>query len=335
MRCNRIQVCCVSLFLMSLLTAFGCKRPYSLESTWLDKEIVIDGSDRDWKGSRRYYDEKSNTRISIYNDSDSLYLCLDVMDPGIQMSIRRHGLTLWLCEPGKSKEVWGLRYPFAAAGMEDESAPGGNDNADRRGRLHEAGGAEGGPSGAAIPPEGQGPPGNPPAGDLGRIASFGPVSETFLIFDSEKEPGPTLSSDEIGEFGVFCQFAMKRGAGMIYEIRLPLDRSDKTPYAARLSSRRIASIGFVTGKVSRERGDGKGGMGGGPSGGAGSGGGRPGYGGPAFSGSGGGGPGGGGPGGGGPPDGGMGRGAMGGGRRVEAMKLWANIVLAQNPAPGE
>ena len=111
------QILLIPIMFFLLITS-GCKQQYSLESMWLDKEVTIDGIDKEWDDTRRYYDEKSNTRIGIYNDNEYLYMRLVAMDPGIQMSIQRRGLTMWLCNAGKGETVWGLRYPFRAQGLE-------------------------------------------------------------------------------------------------------------------------------------------------------------------------------------------------------------------------
>lgn len=61
------------------------------------------------------------------------------------------------------------------------------------------------------------------------------------------------SPDEMGDFGIFCEFSRRRGTGMIYEIEIPLNQSEKKPYPARLSPKDIVSIGFITEKMAGER----------------------------------------------------------------------------------
>lgn len=325
---NRGFVSCLSIFMMFfILITSGCKQHYSLKSTWLDKEVTIDGVDKEWNDTRRYYDEKSKTRIGIYNDNENLYIRLVVMDSGIQMSIQRRGLTMWLCKTGKSETVWGLRYPFGAQGLEEDAEFGGfnkpegpreirkNDSEQQNQQIHEAmkdRWEQGGPVESA---DAQGPPGIPPFGDFEHNDLDMPSHDVYLILDPEKEREETLLSDEIGDLGVFCKFTQKRGAGMVYEIKIPLVQSEKTPYAAQLSPKQIVSIGFITEKISgggKHKKDGK--VGG------------PGGGGPGGGGMGGGGRGGGGMGG--RP--GMGKGPMGG-SRAEAIEFWANIELSSNP----
>lgn len=273
------------------MIAGGCKQQYSLKSTWLDKEITIDGSDKDWNENRRYYDEKSNTRISIYNDNDSLYICLNSMGPGIQMSIQRRGLSMWLCKTGKSEKVWGLRYPYMAQDLEGEAGF-----------------------------DGFGEPGGPK--ERGENHNEQQKQQNiFLILNSEEELGKTYSSDEIENFNIFCGFSQKKGAGLVYEIKIPLIQSEKTPYAARLSPKMTASIGFISEKVPGEKSRKKDGMGHGGPGRVGVDGGDPGHGGMGVGGPGRSGMGG-------RPD--MNRGFMSG-PRVESIEVWVNIELSPNP----
>ncbi len=302
MQLNRVPVSYLSILMMLfLLITSGCKQQYSLKSTWLDKEVTIDGIDKEWDDTRRYYDEKSNTRIGIYNDNENLYIRLVAMDPGVQMSIQRRGLTMWLCKTGKSESAWGLRYPSRIQSPEKVSEHGEFDKA----------GEPGEPNNRPRPPE------KTPFGDNDRNDLNQPNHDVYLILDPEKEQEEILLSDEIDNFGIFCKFTQRKGVGTVYEIKIPLNQSEKTPYAARLSPKQIVSIGFITEKISGGGNRKKGGKGGGPGGGG------------RGGGMGGGGRVGGGMGG--RPD--MGSGPMGG-SQAEAIEIWANIELSSNPVFG-
>lgn len=62
------------LFLIILVVFFnGCKEPVAFQSKWLDKKIVIDAEDKDWDNYPFFYDEKTQSCLGLYNDSENIY----------------------------------------------------------------------------------------------------------------------------------------------------------------------------------------------------------------------------------------------------------------------
>ncbi|HAF28546.1 MAG TPA: hypothetical protein DCG75_05815 [Bacteroidales bacterium] len=79
------------------------------ESGYQDSALTIDGSSSDWNTTL----ESKSTGISygISNDSENLYVRLNITDQDIQQKILLAGLTIWLDTTGKRKEVLGITCP--------------------------------------------------------------------------------------------------------------------------------------------------------------------------------------------------------------------------------
>jgi len=322
-----------------LLFVGGCNRTVAVDSRWAGDQIVVDGQDSEWRDGGMYYDEKTNTKIGIRNDAQYLYLCLIVKDEVIQNQILQKGFTLWISENKVKNKLWGLRYPVggdAAGGMggpgfegpESGRATGFAENApsgDREGSRD-----QGSPEKAPAGGEQAGGPGGEPGGRGGR--SFA-ASQDFELLSSEDESGRVLRSKDLAELGIEGGFSRERAGGLVYEVKIPLKKTDTTPYAAVPSRKGGCLLGFVSEKAEGQgMGGGRGGrMGGGMDGGMG--GGDPGRmgGGMNFSGMGDmGGDMGGGMGGE-MGRGEMGRGGMAGSATVSSLELWALVELAAEP----
>jgi hypothetical protein len=57
----------ILVFLVSAM--YGCSSAIQLSSAWRDREIVVDGSDSEWKGATAYF-KGSNVALGIRNDND-------------------------------------------------------------------------------------------------------------------------------------------------------------------------------------------------------------------------------------------------------------------------
>lgn len=92
---NRRLVCFLGcVMVLGMLFVGGCKRTFAVNSRWASEGIVVDGQDSEWRDGGMYYDEKTNTKIGIRNDGQSLYVCLICKDGDIQRQILQRGFTL-------------------------------------------------------------------------------------------------------------------------------------------------------------------------------------------------------------------------------------------------
>lgn len=333
------------IMVLGLLLAGGCKRIVAVNSRWASEKIAVDGQDSEWQAGGLYFIEEANTKIGIRNDAQSLYFCLIFKDEAIQQQILQRGFTLWVCRDKKKDKLWGLHYPVGGDGsgnMGGSEGPGGGGAPGGPGEPPTGGGDGGRGQGDAntAPPGGSGggPEGKEPGSQSDRFFAF---SNDFELLSSEDDSGETIRSEELAAFGIEGKYSQQRDSGLVYEVKIPLNKTEKTPYALVPSKKGSYLVGFFSEKAdSQSMGGGMrgGGMGGGGMDG-GMGGGGMGGGGMNFSDMGGGGMGGGnmggGMGGGGMGGGDMGRGGTKGSTGASSIELWAMIKLATGPDSGD
>jgi len=97
-------------FIICLLILAACS---TYESGYQDLPLIIDGSSSDWNTTL----ESKNTGIShgISNDTEYLYIRLNISDTDIQKKILMAGLTIWIDTCGKKKESLGIICPIQKA----------------------------------------------------------------------------------------------------------------------------------------------------------------------------------------------------------------------------
>jgi hypothetical protein len=299
---------------IGLVSFCGCKNP-EVTSLWLDRAIVIDGSDAEWENSKLYIEE-ANLSLGLFNDADNLYLCLVTAERRTQRRIMGQGFTVWFDAKGGKDKSFGIHFPLGRMErMPNERPPSEDSEA-----LPESESIE-----PDTPDKQRGNPGIGPDESL-----FDRVQTEMEILGPGKEDRLKLPLDGKEGIEVKTGFANER---LVYELKVPLVRSEKTPYAVGVGSVNSVSIGFETSEFnkSRMRMPGRqGGHGAPPGGGMDEGGMDGGSGGGGFGGM-----------GGGPPGrGGMGRrgggsgGPPGGGTITSTpLKLWLNVAVAmENPA---
>ena len=217
---------------VSILTINGCKETFSLNSAWLNRKITIDGKDHDWVDGHLYDDEDISSKIGIYNDSNDLYVCLIIKDRGIERQIFQQGFTMWLSRSGENNKVWGLHCK-----LEAERPEGARHRADSN---SEAGSERAGTD----------------SGDQRRqwrqsaTRDFSMSLKQLELLTSEKDPGQIMTSDEFSKVGIRAAFSREDDGGFVYEVEIPLEKSEKTPYAALQSKKRKVVLGFLTAKAS-------------------------------------------------------------------------------------
>jgi hypothetical protein len=281
--------------------------------------IAIDGVNTEWDGHTLYLDEV-RVVLGAANDDENLYLSLMSADRGVMRQILMSGLTIWVDAGNGKKKSFGIKLPFSMNGgmwrhrgefrpgegakPTDENAGGGTEQGqDRRS-------------------------GRPPMDEAmiqqhfaNRIDSLG----SFDIIDPAR--GGTHEVLISDSSDVHVKTGFNKGA-FIFELAIPLHRSETQPYALDVDPGATIAIGLDSPEVNmeefmeRRRGTGTEGEGQGggerPGGGWG---GRP--------------PGGGGT----PPGGGMQGGQMGGGMgggpggmrvQLEPIDTWVTVKLASH-----
>jgi hypothetical protein len=311
----------LSLVIIALLSLiYSCYEP-KLKSKWRDRDIAIDGIDKEWEDCRLYYDKDTQTAIGLFNDKDNLYIHFSTSDRMIQRQMIEQGFTIWFDSTGGKDKKLGIFYP---TGIMDKQIPKKEDfdkNSDtiNRNPPREAG---------HEPPEFDGDR------DL-KHRNF--QNPSLLLDDLLKDMSDAIDiklSDGSGDWDTYflenehisgIQAKVRQIQGrLVYELKMPIVQNDHTPNGIVVSKRGKIGVGFETAEIEAPFVKGGGSMGGGM-----------------------GGPGGGGSrdgdmerseGGMGPPGGGMGRPGGRGGRRgsfknqqAEPLELWTKVYLASRP----
>jgi hypothetical protein len=277
------------LFLFGLIGLFVLLRciPYEYDSRWPDRVITVDGSDADWENAKVYVD-KVNISFGVLNDSEFLYVCMASLDRRIARQIMGRGLIMWIDSKGGQDKTFGIHFPLGFRGRDEE--PGGMDR--------EASTMEFDPSGMM------------PRAGLTDLEILGPGKKDVARMPIQEA------------IGIQAKASMDSGR-IVYELKVPLGRSSKTPYAIGTGLGKNIAIGLETPEFKDGRNGGRSAGRGGPPGGEipqegespegelGAGGGRgPGMGGPGMGGR------------------GMGRGVAGGFSQPEQLKFWVLVHLA-------
>jgi hypothetical protein len=281
----------------------------SLESSWLDRAITIDGKAPEWAGREAFFDETNGLKIGLSNDGRYFYVYLSTWNQRMQRQILMNGLTVWFDAAGGKGETFGVNYPMKRSGPGmRESMPGARESMPGTREMSRDASAE-------TPRDMQKMLGSLVRDARGELAIVGPGGE----------PLASLAATDSGSTDIEAMIDIANRT-LIYELKLPLAPTEGTPYAINAAPGKTIGIGFKVGtmelgQMKRPEGSSSEGTGEGPGGGEG-----------GFPGGGGGGggfPGGGG--GGGFPGGGMGGpGAMPG--RMQPFELWTKVRLAAGPS---
>ena len=97
------------LVLVFFITS-SCSR-LELESTWKDRDIVLDGKGGDWLGAKYYFEDLSIS-VGLINDTQHLYVSMMTENPMARAQMMRQGLTVWLDPEGGKKKIFGIKFPL-------------------------------------------------------------------------------------------------------------------------------------------------------------------------------------------------------------------------------
>ena len=248
----------------------GCGSSLKLDSQWRDRVISVDGKHEEWQEGMNFV-EKENVAVGFFNDEDYLYVSMTTSNRDIQRQFMAMGFAIWFDPDGGKKKEFGILFPVGMMEM----------GLMMRGR--------------------------------GQSQDIETLRENFkkslndleIFMPGEKEPRRMPVADATGiEVTVGDSHEQ-----LIYEIKVPLHKSEIHPYAIAAKADKPIGIGFETAQLDREKMRermGRGGMGSRPPGGGsgGVGGGRGGFG------------------------GGRGGGMGGRPQMPEQFKLWAQVQLS-------
>ncbi|MDD4857880.1 MAG: hypothetical protein PHD74_07220 [Candidatus Krumholzibacteria bacterium] len=284
----------------------GCMES-KVDSTWLNREVTIDGKAPEWAGQEAYYDEDQGLKVGFFNDAQYLYVYISTWHRETQQQILMNGFTVWFDANGGKKETFAVNYPVGKS-------------------MPARSGADEAESVAS-----QAPPGNPGERSYGSTGNnqemlsrmLSEARSTLQILGTGEKVIASLAAIDSSSSDIQAMIDIVNRT-LIYELKIPLGGSE-APYAINSQPGKTIGVGLKAGKMEMGKMKPPDGMDGGP------GGGPPGGGGGGFPGGGGGG--GGFPGGGGGSGGfggGMGGpgGAPGQGSMESTLELWLKVRLA-------
>jgi hypothetical protein len=196
--------------LLVVASLTGCS-DLELESTWRDRDIVIDGDARDWRGLTTYV-EKGNIAVGVTNDRRDLFLCLHSPTREVAAQIVMRGLTVWFDPDGGTGRTLGIRCTI---GMQDMPRPG--EAMTDREKMREM----------VLERVGEA---------ASEVEILGPDDQVYGRF-----PVGDLTGLEIA--------VAYTGGRIVYELKLPLTKTEDSPYALGVNWEKKVSIGFVTPEI--------------------------------------------------------------------------------------
>ena len=213
---NNFFITYILIIIFITITLFsGCINP-NINKSWREIDIIIDGQDIEWRDVSNYYEKKSNIVIGFLNDKEHLYIRLSTTDRRLQGKIALLGLIVWFDPKGGKKERFGIKFPVLRK-------------------------------------------------DIGLLVFQRDQEKNFeeqrkMIEESQKDleilvPGEKKSNRmpvaTASTLGINVKMGYSMG-NLIYEMKVPLDQSEKYIYAIGAENNSKIGIGFETGKINME-----------------------------------------------------------------------------------
>lgn len=227
--------------ILSLGVIFGCKTK-KLTSSYMNKNITIDGDIADWGNLPVYHMKDLSVFVSLCNDEENLYVMLSFKNKQLIQSFQMTGITLWLDNSGKKQKEFGMRLtgnmPFKRE-FERDGRRGNNIN------------------------RGERPPERPTEGKRPDFPMGNKVEGlSFVTGDGELIPPVKGKSMPEGEY--------KTSMGnQILEFKIPIKKNDENIIGLNVLKKGVVSIGFEAGRSMQAGSRGMGPPGGGDMGGKG------------------------------------------------------------------
>lgn len=202
----------IYLFFISLIFLLSGCYGFKLQSFWKGREIVVDGNDTEWQDKMARY---QNLSFGICNDEEYIYICLAATDKKTKaqlMGLFRQNFTIWFNADGTLNQQFGLRFSNESPYM-DESL-------------------------------------------VGRIRFIKtPVfqviaNEMMKNFEIEilKNDYPVAMLSDAQGIDVAASVTMN-GRKLVYEIKIPLKKTENQAFAIESSAGKLISFGLSTSEV--------------------------------------------------------------------------------------
>ncbi len=107
---NRQKYTQLITLISTLLIMSGCSKKVTINSSWAQQPIIIDGYLDEWQDGFHFF-EDDGVAVGLKNDSDFLYIAIEAVDERTIRQIGSTGFTLWFDPEGKKKKVLGIKFP--------------------------------------------------------------------------------------------------------------------------------------------------------------------------------------------------------------------------------
>lgn len=205
------------------LMAAGCATTMRMDSLWPNQEVVVNGQFDDWHGAL-YYFEDSEFSLGLRNDEHFLYLCMTAESPMIRTQILARGLTIWFDPSGGKEKVFGIQFPIGRQESFDRRQPLNNEeSAEMMARREQ----------------------RDPAAQERMLQRM--VREAILI-GPDQDTRNQIPVEDLR--GIQLKIDLSGGL-MVYEMRVPLERTEDWAYAAGSAPGRPLGVGLVIPKMDR------------------------------------------------------------------------------------
>jgi len=214
--------------LLTISFQVGCSSAVQLKSPWKETDLNIDGDHRDWQDALTFI-EKKNISLGMSNDEEFLYICLVTGDRMLQRQMMMMGFYLWIDADGGKEKRFGIHFPIGMVnrGPMMGRRPDGERPPDRAERLRQA---------------------------QVELEIVGPEEDARQRFGVGQVPGIAIDLGTPDDL-------------FVYEIKIPIQRTEEHPFAILSDGKNHVSIGFEAPRPDRERLRGGPGRGPGPGGG--------------------------------------------------------------------
>ncbi len=105
---KNISVLFVLIFIITYLIGCGTKE---IQSQWTENEIIIDGDFSEWNDIPiKVLSDDPNIYMRVLNNNEYLYIMAGFSDQVLARMFQRNGVTLWLDNRAKKKKEFGIIY---------------------------------------------------------------------------------------------------------------------------------------------------------------------------------------------------------------------------------
>jgi hypothetical protein len=218
--CFLSVVSITSTILSASLLLSGCNMS-EIQSTFRDREVIINGKDEgsEWEGAKYFFEARKVT-LGLLNDEEYLYIRLSSRDRAVQRYFMAQGFTLWFDPLSKRAKSFGIQFPVGIwrimSSMGSEMQPGQNADSEKLQKI------------------------------------LDDSLKEFEIIGPNKKEFRTMLVSRAGEVGISIKMDVTKG-NMVYELKMPLMRTDTNPLGIFEETTETIAIGMITGNMESEQ----------------------------------------------------------------------------------